>query len=200
MADRIEIGANIPRRRSRLLYWLGRTILRSAGWSIDVCLPDTPKMVIIAAPHTSNWDFVFGMAAVLSLQVNLHWYAKHTLFSGLHGRFFRWLGGLSVDRSAAGGAVAQTTRAFAEHAQLIIALAPEGTRSRREQWKHGFYHMATAAQVPIAAAYIDYATRTVGIGPVFVPSGDWVTDMKPVFAFYRGVRAKNPQNFAVEAL
>lgn len=200
MSDRIEIGAAVPRRRNRALYWLGRTILGLAGWRIDVRLPDMPKMVIIAAPHTSNWDFVFGMAVVLKLQIDLHWYAKHTLFQTWMGPFFRWLGGLPVDRSAPGGVVTQTAAAFAEREQLIIALAPEGTRSRREQWKHGFYHMATAAQVPIVVAYIDYARKQVGIGPVFQPSGDWARDMKPVFEFYRGIRGKHPQSFAVEEL
>lgn len=200
MTDRIEIGATIPRWHNRFLYWLGRTILRSAGWRIDVRLPDLPKMVIIAAPHTSNWDFVFGMAAVLTLQVRLHWYAKHTLFQGWYGGFFRWLGGLPVDRSAPGGVVEQTTRAFAERPQLIIAIAPEGTRSRRERWKHGFYHMARGANVPVVAAYIDYRRREVGIGPVFTPTGDWAADMKPVFDFYRGIQPRRPENFAVETL
>ncbi|MDD3765238.1 MAG: lysophospholipid acyltransferase family protein [Nevskiales bacterium] len=200
MTDRIEIGATIPRWHNRFLYWLGRTILRSAGWRIDVRLPDLPKMVIIAAPHTSNWDFVFGMAAVLTLQVRLHWYAKHTLFQGWYGGFFRWLGGLPVDRSAPGGVVEQTTRAFAERPQLIIAIAPEGTRSRRERWKHGFYHMARGANVPVVAAYIDYRRREVGIGPVFTPTGDWAADMKPVFDFYRGIQPRRPGNFAIETL
>ncbi len=200
MGDHIEIGASVPRRRSRVLYWIGYCVLRAAGWRLDVRLPDLPKMVVIAAPHTSNWDFVFGMAAVLRLQLDLHWYAKHTLFASWLGPLFRWLGGLPVDRSAAGGVVRQTATAFAERRQLIIALAPEGTRSRREQWKRGFYHMASTAQVPIVAAYIDYARKQIGIGPVFTPSGDWARDMKPVFTFYRGIQAKRPQHFAVEEL
>lgn len=200
MRDRIEIGAAVPRRRNAALYWLGRAVLALGGWRLDVRLPDIPKMVLIAAPHTSNWDFVFGMAAVLKLQVDLHWYAKHTLFKTVLGPFFRWLGGLPVDRSAPGGVVRETARAFAEREQLIIALAPEGTRSHRTQWKRGFYHMATAAQVPIVVAYIDYKRKLVGIGPMFTPSGDWAHDMKPVFEFYRGMHAKRPEHFAVEEL
>lgn len=197
--DRIEIGASIPRRRNPVLHALGWLILRLAGWRLDVRLPDAPKMVIIAAPHTSNWDFIFGMAGIMAAKVEVHWYGKHTLFSGPLGGLFRWLGGLPVDRSAAGGVVKQTTRAFAEREQLIIGLAPEGTRSRREQWKRGFYHMAVEAQVPIAAAFIDYARKRVGVGPIVLPTGDWRRDMQPLFAFYSGIGARNPDNFAVEA-
>ncbi|MFA5940053.1 MAG: lysophospholipid acyltransferase family protein [Sinimarinibacterium sp.] len=200
MSDRIEIGPSVPRRTSRFLYCLGSTVLRLAGWRLDVRLPDLPRMVLIAAPHTSNWDFVLGMAAVLKIQVDLHWYAKHTLFETALSPLFRWLGGLPVDRSAAGGVVHQTARAFKERDQLVIALAPEGTRSRRTQWKRGFYHMAEAAEVPVVAAYIDYGRKEIGIGPTFTPSGDWNRDMKPVFEFYRGIKAKHPQNFAVEEL
>ena len=175
-------------------------MLAVTGWRLDVRLPDVPKMVLIAAPHTSNWDFVFGMAAVLKLQIALHWYAKHTLFKTALGPLFRWLGGLPVDRSAPGGIVRQTASAFAERTQLIIALAPEGTRARRKEWKRGFYHMATMAQVPIVVAYIDYGRKLIGTGPVFMPSGNWAQDMKPVFEFYRSIRAKHPQLFAVENL
>ncbi|MEQ1438788.1 lysophospholipid acyltransferase family protein [Fontimonas sp. SYSU GA230001] len=200
MSDRIAIGPSVPRRSNRFLRWLGGTILRLAGWRLDVRLPDHPRMVIIAAPHTSNWDFVYGMAAVLKLEVDLHWYGKHTLFASALGPLLRWLGGLPVDRGAPGGVVQQTAQAFKERAQLIIALAPEGTRAHRAQWKRGFYYMARAADVPVVSAYIDYARKEIGIGPVFTPTGDWDRDMKPVFDFYRGVTAKHPQNFAVEEI
>jgi 1-acyl-sn-glycerol-3-phosphate acyltransferase len=198
--DCIEIGATVPRRRFVVLRWVGLLILRSGGWRLDVRLPDVPKMVLIAAPHTSNWDFVFGMAAVLTLGIDLHWYAKHTLFRTALGPLFRWLGGLPVDRTAPGGLVRQTARVFEERSQLIVALAPEGTRSRRTQWKRGFYFMAQTAGVPVVAAYIDYARRQIGIGAVFTPSGDWNRDMKPVFEMYRGARARRPELFAVEEL
>jgi 1-acyl-sn-glycerol-3-phosphate acyltransferase len=199
-ADRIELGASVPRRRNRFLHWLGSSILRIMGWRIDVVLPNHPKLIVILAPHTSNWDFVVGMAAILKIQARFNFYGKHQVFEPPFGFFFRWLGGMPVDRSAPGGVVEQTTRAFREHEQLIIALAPEGTRSLRTHWKRGFYHMANAAQVPVVCAYLDFRRRLVGVGPVFTPTGDWDRDMKPVFDFYRGIVPKRPEHFAVEEL
>ncbi|HEX4894872.1 MAG TPA: lysophospholipid acyltransferase family protein [Solimonas sp.] len=200
MNHRLEIGPSVPRRRNRFLYWLGAGILRVAGWRVDVRLPDMPKFIVIAAPHTSNWDFVFGMAAILLLQVRIDWFGKHSLFEGPLAGMFRALGGHPVNRSSAGGVVGQAVTAFREREQLVLALAPEGTRSRREQWKRGFYHMAHEASVPVAVAYLDYGRRCVGIGPVFRTTGDWATDMRPVFAFYRGITPRHPDHFAVEDL
>ncbi|NKF23318.1 lysophospholipid acyltransferase family protein [Solimonas marina] len=196
--DRIAIGAHVPRRQRPLLRRLGRAVLRSFGWRLQVTVPDVPKLVVIAAPHTSNWDFVFGMAAVLALDLDVHWLGKHTLFRGIWGRPLRALGGIAVDRQAAGGVVRQSSDAFVAHEQLIIALAPEGTRSRVARWKRGFYHIATAADVPVLVAYIDYRTRTVGANLLVWPTGDWDRDMRPVFAFYDGVTPKRPADFATE--
>jgi len=198
MRDRIEIPPAAPRWPNRALRALGWLVLRAFGWRVDVRLPDTPKFIVIAAPHTSNWDFVFGMAAILLLQVRIHWIAKHTLFTGLQGRFFRALGGIPVDRSAHGGIVQETVRAFGGAECLILAIAPEGTRSRREQWKRGFHHIALGAQVPVLVAYIDYARKQVGTDVLFWPSDDWAQDMKPVFKFYEGITPKHSENFAVE--
>lgn len=194
MNDRIEIGAAVPRRRRPLLRALGRAVLRAGGWTLDVRVPDEPKLVVIAAPHTSNWDFVYGLAAILALDLELHWFAKHTLFRGPWGRIFRALGGIAIDRGAAGGVVRQTAQTFADSERLLIGLAPEGTRAHVAQWKRGFYHLAVGAQVPVLAAYLDYRRKVVGTGPLFRPSGDWDADMAPVFAFYRGVTAKKPEN------
>jgi 1-acyl-sn-glycerol-3-phosphate acyltransferase len=198
--DIIEIGDGIPRWHNRFLCWVGRSILRVAGWRLQVRLPDLPRFVIIAAPHTSNWDFVFGMAAVLALQIRLHWYGKHTLFRGPLGALMRWLGGMPVDRSASGGVVQQAADAFAAHPQWVLALAPEGTRALQPKWKRGFYHIALTAQVPVVVAYIDFARREIGTGPIFVPGGNWDADMRPVFDFYRSVKARRPNLFAVETI
>jgi 1-acyl-sn-glycerol-3-phosphate acyltransferase len=199
MNDQIEIGARVPRRRSPALRALGRAVLRAWGWHLQVRVPDEPKLVVIAAPHTSNWDFVFGLAAVLALDLELHWFGKHTIFSGPWGGLFRALGGIAIDRSAAGGVVQQTVRTFAEREQLIIGLAPEGTRSRGTQWKRGFYHLAHSAGVPIVAAYIDYRHKVIGTGPVLRATGDWQRDVAPLAAFYAPAMAKKPGNFTPPA-
>jgi 1-acyl-sn-glycerol-3-phosphate acyltransferase len=195
MSDRIEIGAAVPRRRSRVLRAVGRAVLRAFGWRLDVCVPDEPKLVVIAAPHTSNWDFVFGLGAILAVEVDLHWFGKHTIFNGPWGGIFRALGGIAIDRGAPGGVVRQTAQAFTDNAQLIIGLAPEGTRARGTQWKHGFYHLAHSAGVPVLAAYIDHQRKIVGTGPVFRTTGDWDRDIAPVAAFYKASMAKVPAHF-----
>ena len=194
----MELGPAVPRRSRPFWRWVGRAILRAWGWDEDVRFPNVPKVIVIAAPHTSNWDFVFGIATILALDLDLHWIAKHTLFEGMWGRFFRFLGGIPVNRTAPGGVVQQTAEAFARSQQLAIAITPEGTRSRREVWKRGFYHIALEAQVPVVVAYIDYARKRCGTVMSFLPSGDWEADMKPVFEFYRTVTPKTPDNFAVE--
>ncbi|HEY9547424.1 MAG TPA: 1-acyl-sn-glycerol-3-phosphate acyltransferase [Solimonas sp.] len=198
MTDSIEIGAGVPRRRSRVRRAIGRSVLTLSGWKLDIRVPDEPKLVVIAAPHTSNWDFVFAMATILALELDLHWFGKHSLFKGIWNRPLRAIGGIPIDRGGAGGVVRQTALAFERREHLIIGLAPEGTRSRVTAWKRGFYHLASTANVPVLAAWIDYRSKTVGAGPVFRPSGDWSADMAPIFALYRSVGPKKPENFATE--
>lgn len=198
MGDVLDIGARVPRTRGGFWSGVGRCILRAYGWRMDIHLPDEPKLMVIAAPHTSNWDFVFGMAAILAARLRINWYAKHSLFTGLWGGFFRMLGGMPVDRGAPGGVVAQTAAFYGQTDQMLIALAPEGTRSRVTRWKRGFHHIALAAGVPVVIAYIDYRNRTVGTRFWFRPTADWDADMRPVFEFYRGITPKKPENFATE--
>lgn len=191
----IEIGASVPRRRRWLLHRLGKLWLKLSGWRTDIRIPDLPKFVLIGAPHTSNWDFVHGISAVFSADLDIAFYAKHTLFRWPWGGFFRWLGGHPIDRGAAAGVVEQTRRLFEQSDGLIMTLAPEGTRRRVDQWKSGFYHMAVAAQVPIVCGYIDYRTKQAGTGLVIYPSGNYEQDMSQILAFYREVTAAHPENF-----
>ncbi|PPE72407.1 glycerol acyltransferase [Solimonas fluminis] len=194
----VEAGPSVPRAPNAFRYWVGRSILTLTGWSVDVRLPDEPKLIIIAAPHSSNWDFVYGLAAIFVTQLHFNFFGKHTLFKGPLGGLFRRVGGIPVDRTAPGGLVAETVRIFESRPQLLLALTPEGTRSRVTVWKRGFWHMAQAANVPVAVAYIDYKRKKAGIEWLFRPTGNWEADMRPVFEFYRTVGAKRPDNFAVE--
>ncbi len=196
----VEAGPSVPRAPNRVRYWIGRSILTLTGWSVDVRLPDEPKLIIIAAPHSSNWDFVYGLAAIFVTQLHFNFFGKHSLFAGPLGGLFRRVGGIPVDRSVPGGLVAETVRVFESRPTLLLALTPEGTRSRVTTWKRGFWHMAQAAQVPVAVAYIDYTRKKAGIEWLFRPTGDWEQDMRPVFEFYRTVGAKRPEDFAVEEL
>jgi 1-acyl-sn-glycerol-3-phosphate acyltransferase len=194
----MEIAPSIPRWGNSFTRWVGLTVLRLFGWKLDVVLPNRSKMVLIYAPHTSNWDFVFGLAAILALQVRVHWFGKHTIFRPPFRNLLIKLGGIPIDRSAAGSVVHQTTQKFAEKQQLLIGLAPEGTRSLAPKWKSGFYKIAEAAQVPILISYLDYKKKVVSLGPLIEPSGDYAADLEKIQSFYRGIAPCIPEKFAAQ--
>ncbi len=195
----MEIPQQIPRWGNSFSRWVGLSVLRMFGWKLDVVLPNRSKMVLIYAPHTSNWDFVYGLAAILALQVRVHWFGKHTIFRAPFRGLLIKLGGIPIDRSAAGGVVHQTTQQFADKQQLLIGLAPEGTRSLAPKWKSGFYQIANAAHVPILISYLDYKRKVVSLGPLIEPSGDYAADLEKIQSFYRGIHPCHPEKFAAES-
>lgn len=171
-----------------LTYIAGRLYLTLAGWTTEGELPRSSKGVLIAAPHTSNWDLPYMVAVAWVYGVKLNWLGKHTLFEGLRGPFMRWLGGIAVDRRASNGVVGTLTKRFAESERMYLAIAPEGTRSTARQWHSGFYHIARAAQVPIVCGFLDFGRKVAGVGPAFVPTGDVKADMDRIRQFYAGIR------------
>lgn len=179
-----EPGPNVPRRGGPLRAAIGRAILRLTGWRVDPVIPDLPKFVAIAAPHSSAWDFIVGIAFVFALRLDARFIGKAELFRGPLGVLMRWLGGMPVDRTRPQGVVEQTIAIFDSSDKLIVALAPEGTRKPVEKWKTGFYRIAVAAKVPIVPAYFDNGRRTVGLGPPFHPTGDAEADVATLRAFY----------------
>lgn len=172
--------------------WLGRTFLRLCGWRVDAARPTEKKFVVIAAPHTSNWDAVFMLAGTYVIGIRFAWMGKHTLFKPPQGWLFSWLGGLPVDRRAPGGVVGSMIDRFARTDEFILAVPPEGTRGKTEYWKSGFYHIAEGAHVPICLGYLDYANKVCGLGPMVMPSGDMRADMDRIRAFYADKRGKYP--------
>jgi 1-acyl-sn-glycerol-3-phosphate acyltransferase len=186
----------LPTRRTwsgSLPSAVGGLYLRLRGWRVEGDLPPIPKAVIIAAPHTSNWDLVFMLAVSWVLGARPSWLGKRELFAGPLGWLMRRLGGLPIDRSVRANAVEQVVRRFAESERLFLAVPPSGTRSRASHWRSGFYYMARGADVPIVCAYLDYRRKVGGIGPMIRPSGDVVSDMNVVREFYAGVTAKYPE-------
>ena len=169
--------------------------LRLAGWQFEGEFPNRGKLVIVAAPHTSNWDFVIGMTGVFALGLDLHWMGKHTLFKPPFGGFMRWLGGLGIDRRAAHGVVEQVTEEFDRREQLLLVVTPEGTRSKVERWKTGFWHIARSAEVPIMLGGIDYARKRLLFGPVMHPGTSLEEDMTTILAYYRGMTPRRPELF-----
>ena len=182
---------------TRLLRWICTAILRADGWRIEAGLPEgLSKCVLIAAPHTSNWDFVYLLLAAFVLRLNIYWMGKASLFAGPFGPVMRWLGGIAVNREQSGNLVAASVEALKNaEGPVQLVVPPEGTRSRVRRWKTGFYYIAVGAELPILPAYLDFGQRRLGLGPVFHPTGDIERDMPQIQAFYAPMRGKNPQQF-----
>ena len=150
---------------------------------------------MIAAPHSTNWDFPLTLAIAKVTGIRISWLGKDALFKGPMGPIMRWLGGVAIDRRAPGGMVAHLASQFADHARLVLVVPAEGTRSKTEHWKSGFYRIAETAGVPIVCAFVDGRTRTGGFGPVIAPTGDLTADMDRIRAFYAGKEGIKPGRF-----
>ena len=179
-------------RVGRLARGVGRLYLRLTGWRVEGRIPDAPKAVVIAAPHTSNWDLPIMLAVSYVLGIRPAWLGKTELFRPPFGGLMRWLGGVPVDRRVRENRVQQAVASFAAVEQLYLVIPPSGTRSRATHWKSGFYHIACGARVPIVCAFLDYRRKVGGIGPVLMPSRNVAADMAEIRAFYSGVTGKFP--------
>jgi 1-acyl-sn-glycerol-3-phosphate acyltransferase len=174
-----------------------RGFLRLNGWKVEGSLPvEARKCVLIAAPHTSNWDLPYTLMVAFVLNLHIYWMGKHSLFAFPFGPVMRWLGGIAVDRSRSTNLVSASAMALkAADGPVQLVVPPEGTRGRTTHWKTGFYYIALEAGVPIVLAYMDYARKVSGLGPVFVPTGDVDADMAEIKRFYAGVKGRRPQHF-----
>jgi len=187
------VGARVPRRGNAFTAgagWLNQLV---TGWRVVGEMPDIPRFVLIVAPHTSNWDFLHGLGAKGVLRLGARFLGKHTLFRGPVGVFLRWLGGIAVDRRAAHGIVGESVRAFAEAEQLCLVLTPEGTRAWVKEWKSGFYRIAVGASVPILVVKFDYRSKSVVLGPLFQPTGDYERDLPLIQREYCREMARRPE-------
>lgn len=169
-------------------------LLKVLGWKTSGVLPPETKYVIIVAPHTSNWDLFYGIILAFALKLDARYIAKKELFRGPFSPLMTWSGAISVDRSSHHHIVEQMASAFKEHERFVLALAPEGTRHRKDYWKSGFYHIALDAHVPILLGYIDYASKTGGAGPLIYPTGNLEQDTSVIRNFYLTVKGKHPEN------
>lgn len=178
--------------RARCRNWVGRTWLRVFGWEVEGGHPNVAKAILVAAPHTSGWDLPFTLAVAWSLDLEMSWVGKRELFSPQWGWFFRFLGGVSVDRAGSKGFVSAVADLLRNADELHIVIAPEGTRGKAARWKTGFYYMAKEANVPIVLAYLDYSRKRGGLGHVFVPTGDPRKDLGVIRDFYANIKGKFP--------
>ena len=172
---------------SNIYHNLAKIIMRAFGWRVEGTLPDLPKFVLIGAPHTSNWDFLLFLGVIFSLRANVRFMGKSEMFRFPIGWFFRFCGGVPVDRKKSTGLVEQMVKVCNESEKFILTIAPEGTRHQVTEWKRGFYHIAKSAGIPIVMAVVDGRHKTVRIGQIFHPTGDIEADMKFIQGVFEGV-------------
>ncbi len=183
-----------------LLRGFSVAFLRLSGWRIEGALPaNASKAVVIAAPHTSNWDLPYTLMVAFALRLNIYWMGKQSIFKPPFRGLMRWLGGIPVNREQSTNLVAASVAAIqAADGPLQLIVPPEGTRSKTRYWKTGFYHIAVGAQVPIVMAYMDYHDKRSGLGPMFEPSGNVEADMAAIKAFYAPFKGKNATQFETD--
>ncbi len=165
---------------------------RLAGWKIVGKVPEG-KFVLIAAPHTTNWDLPLMLAVAYYFRVRLNWMGKASLFKGPFGWLMKSLGGIAIDRSKSNDMVSQVVEEYARRDEIFVAIPPEGTRGSSKRWKTGFYHIANGAQVPIVCGFLDFPSKTAGAHLAVMPTGDYPKDMAPIFDFYEGITGKFPE-------
>ena len=168
-----------------------RALLRLCGWSLVGVFPDVPRAVLIAAPHSSWWDGVWGLLLKVGIGADVHFMGKQELFRGPLGGLLRRMGGMPIDRGAGKGVVEQMIDQFHQRNTLWLGIAPEGTRKAVTRWKTGFWHIAHGAGVPIVTAYFNYADKTIGIGPLFETSDDMDADLARLRALYAPFKGKH---------
>jgi 1-acyl-sn-glycerol-3-phosphate acyltransferase len=178
---------------SGIFHHLATFMMRRVGWRVDGALPNIPKFVLIGAPHTSNWDFMLFLGVIFSLRANVRFMGKAELFRFPVGWFFRYCGGVPVDRKKSTGLVEQMVKACNESEQFILTIAPEGTRHHVNEWKRGFYYIAKSAGIPMVMAVVDGKHKTVRIGQVFHPTEDMEADMKTIKGVFEGVTGIHPR-------
>ena len=182
---------------SPLLRSGSRGLLRLLGWRVEGVLePRAVRCVVVAAPHTSNWDFPYTLLGAFALGMHIRWLGKASLFRAPFGPAMRWLGGIAVDRSRSTNLVASSAEALRNApGPLQLVVAPEGTRARAREWKTGFHRIARQAGLPIQLSYLDWGTRCCGLGPLVDPGDDVDADIARIRAFYAPFRGRNADQF-----
>ena len=182
-----------PALLSRVVRRLLLAFYRLRGWKAVGAPPADRRCVIIAVPHTSNWDFVNFLGLTNELGIKAHFMGKTSLFRWPMYRFMHDMGGVPVERSGGHNYVEAMIAEFARRKEFMLTIAPEGTRGAVKQWRSGFYHIALGAKVPMVCGMMDYADRVGGLGPAIMPTGDYAADMAKVFEFYKASRPRHPE-------
>jgi 1-acyl-sn-glycerol-3-phosphate acyltransferase len=191
MSKTIILGSNIPRKGNTFTSALGSAVFKMLGWRFEGDVPNLPQMILPVAPHSSNLDFIVAIAAVLKLRLRVSYLGKHTLFKFPLGWFMRSTGGIPVNRKSSQGLIGQMTEAFNTHPQLILGLAPEGTRGKVTEWKKGFAVIAKATKVPVLPILLDYKTKTIIFKPLITDVSDVEKTLEQIQTYAAMATPKN---------
>ena len=197
-ASKKQIPKSFRANRSRFLQWLGRAVLSFFGWKVKGGIEEKhnhKKLVVLIAPHTSNWDGIFGVAALAGLDARITFIGKHTAFKYGLGAFLRYMGGIPVDRSRPGGIIQHSIDQIKEIDGSLIAISPEGTRSKVKEWKTGFLRIAKEIKAEIVPASLDYSKKEILLGKVFKLSGDNQKDISDLKKYYSAFKPKHPEKY-----
>lgn len=177
--------------------FLSHWFMKLTGWKVEGNYPTGyEKFVMIAAPHTSNWDLPYMLMVAFHFRLHVYWMGKFSIFKFPFKGVMKWLGGIPVNREQSNNLVAASADAIKQATRPIqLVVPPEGTRAKVRYWKTGFYYIALQAKVPIVMAYMDYERKLTGLGPILHPSGDIEADMKIIKAFYAPFKGKNATQF-----
>jgi 1-acyl-sn-glycerol-3-phosphate acyltransferase len=189
------LGPAVPSRGNRLSRALGRAALALLGWRFEGEVPNVSRVILVVAPHTSNWDFLVGISTMLALGLDARWIGKDTLFRPPLGPLLRWLGGTPIDRDAPEGVVENAVRQLGAADRLCLTLSPEGTRRRVERWKTGFHRMARRADVPVWPVALDYSRKAVVLLPLYTVSDDVEGDVRALRSLFTPAMARHPDQF-----
>ncbi len=173
-------------------------VLKILGWKIVGDIPpNTPKCVVIMAPHTSNIDFLFGWLGYSSKGYTSYFLIKKEAFNRFSGPILKAMGGIPIDRGRSSNLVHQLTEEFQRRENFILNITPEGTRQLNRNWKRGFYFIAQNAKVPVVMGFLDYKNKEGGFGPAFVPNGNYEADFEKISEFYKTKQARFPEKFSL---
>lgn len=187
-----QVPPSLPKHEFKLMQRSAQYVLNCWGWKITGQFPNKKKLLIIVAPHTSNWDFIISMLVMFALNLRISFMGKSNIFIWPLSKLLKAWGGIAIDRSHPHGTVGQMTQLFQEREQLVLGLAPEGTRSKTVQWKKGFLHIALKSNTPIVPVSLDFKKKEVAIMPAQIVSSDIDGSLEQIKALYQGVCAKNP--------
>ena len=189
----IQIPEKFRASHPILLQKIGKFFLTITGWKFKGDIPRSDRIILVAGPHTSNWDFLLALAFIFGLNLNVFWIGKHTLFKNGFSKIMRKLGGIPVDRASPELLMNEVSHIVKRQQGVIIAISPEGTRKKVERLKSGFLRIAKTTNSQILLAGIDFESKLIHLGKLFQPSGNTESDLLNVHNYFRQFKGKRPE-------